>query len=98
MMHSNAGLSSPDPGSQHTREWTSDPAGERYFLTHGTCQATVWYSAMDHWTGFVSRPGASIGQHSFTTMQDAQAWCEARLTEVVAGRHRTTRSGVPPAR
>ena len=84
MMYSNARLPKADPGRQHAREWTSDPTGERYFLTHGTCHATVWYSAMDHWTAFVSRTGASIGQHSFTTVQDAQAWCEARLTEFAA--------------
>ena len=77
--------------------WTADDAaGQAYSLTHGTCHAKVWHSGIDHWSVFVSRPGVSIGQHSFTTVQDAQAWCEARLTELVADGHCAVGGGNRP--
>ena len=77
-------------------EWTNDNAGERYTASQGTCAAKVWYSAVDHWSGSVSRAGASIGQHHFSTLQDAQAWCEARLMEFAADGHCAADGGTPP--
>ena len=77
--------------------WTADDAaGQAYSLTHGTCHAKVWHSGIDNWTVFVSHPGVSIGQHSFTTLQDAQAWCEARLTELVADGQCAVHARTPP--
>ena len=79
-------------------DWTHDPAGQTYLLSQASCHAKVWCSTLDQWAASVSYLGVSIGQQGFRTARDAQAWCEARLTEFVAGGHRTTRSGVPPAR
>ena len=77
--------------------WTADAAaGQAYSLTHGTCHAKVWHSGIDQWAVFVSHPGVSIGQHSFTTLQDAQAWCEGRLREFVADGHCAADAGPSP--
>ncbi len=77
-------------------EWTSDNDAEIYTFTQGPCAAKVWYSAVDHWCGSVSRVGVSIGQRSFTTIQDAQAWCEAQLAAFVADGHCAADAGAPP--
>ena len=73
-------------------EWIGDDVAQVYTLTQGTCHAKVWYSVTDHWSAFVHHAGGSIGQHSFTTVQDAQAWCEAQLSVHIADGHCTTRS------
>ena len=77
-------------------EWTIDNAGERYTRMQGTCVAKVWYTAVDHWSGSVSRARASIGQHHFSTLQDAQSWCEARLREFIADGHCGVEARKPP--
>ncbi len=73
-------------------KWTGDETTAIYTFTQGTCHAKVWYSPIDHWCAFISRAGSSIGQHSFTTVQDAQAWCEAQLSVHIADGRCTTSS------
>ena len=65
-------------------EWTSDTTGQRYTITQGRCQGTVWQDATRHWTAIVNANGLALGQNSFTAVEDAQAWCEAQLADLTA--------------
>ena len=64
-------------------DWTGPDSALTYTLTQGTCQAKVWYSAVDGWVASVTRGTTTIGQLNFTTLQDAQAWCETQVTKLV---------------
>ena len=77
-------------------DWRSDAAGAIYTLTQGTCLAKVWYSTANHWSGSVRRGGVSLGQHHCRTLQDAQAWCAARLAAFIADGHCGADAGMPP--
>jgi hypothetical protein len=64
-------------------DWTGPDSALTYTLTQGTCQAKVWYSAADGWVASVTRGTTTIGQLNFTTIQDAQAWCETQFTKLI---------------
>ena len=64
--------------------WRSDDVGQTYTLTLGACHAKVSGSASAGWAAFISHTRASIGQHSFTTREHAQAWCEQHLLDLIA--------------
>ncbi len=65
-------------------EWTSDTTGRRYTTTQGSCQGTVWQNTTGQWTATVHSTGLDVGQRSCAALADAQAWCEAQITALVA--------------
>jgi hypothetical protein len=64
-------------------EWTSDN-GQTYTAEQDSCQVRVWYSTVGEWKAFVRWAGSTARYASFTTREDAQAWCEAQLVELAA--------------
>ena len=65
-------------------EWTSDTGGQTYTTKQESCQALVWRTMSREWNVLVSGEGSAVGHETFTTLEDAQAWCEAQLAELAA--------------
>ena len=67
-----------------TMEWNSDNPGQRYTTTKGRYEATVGQTEAGHWRARICCVGAVELQDTFNTLEDAWAWCEARLAELAA--------------
>ena len=65
-------------------EWTSDNGSQRYTTRHGSCHAAVWQHPDGDWSALISRDGHAVDQKWFPALEDAWAWCEARLAELAA--------------
>ena len=64
-------------------EWTSAAASEMYSTTQGSCQGLVWQESTGGWKAMVSRQGVAVRTDRFTTLEEAWAWCEAQLNDLV---------------
>ncbi len=60
-------------------EWTQE--SERIFtLIADDYQCKVWWVELwDLWVGMVSQGGMTTASYNFTTLPEAQAWCEQQL-------------------
>ena len=65
-------------------DWMADDAGERYSASQSTCQGHVWREVTGDWAALISHEGHTVDQNWFAVVEDAQAWCEARLAELAA--------------
>jgi hypothetical protein len=63
-------------------EWTSDNGNQHYTTTQGSCQCVVWHHPDGDWAALISRDGHAVDQNWFPALEDAWAWCEARLAEL----------------
>ena len=59
--------------------WTHDVAGRTYSCTKDGYQAIVWRTSTGEWRALLSHHQRTIAHVQYMTLQDAQAWCEARL-------------------
>ncbi len=48
-----------------------------------SCQGLVWRTRSGEWRALVSWEGSAARHASFTTLEDAQAWCEAQIAELI---------------
>jgi hypothetical protein len=61
--------------------WHDDPADQAATLIQGDARCRVWRTAADTWAALISVRGDATAAYSFTTREEAQAWCEAQLAE-----------------
>ena len=67
--------------------WTSDNGGQTYTAQQDSCEGLVWRTTSGEWRALVSWAGSAVGHATFTTLEDAQAWCEAHVADLsVIGR------------
>jgi hypothetical protein len=68
--------------------WGYDPLTKAYSLLTGLFRCTVRHTAAGQWLAVISCQGHGTDGYSFDTLQEAQAWCEARVTELAARKRR----------
>ncbi len=68
--------------------WEYDPLTKTSSLVRGRYRCTVRHTATGHWLAVISHDGHGADAYSFDTQADAQAWCEARVTELTASKRR----------
>ena len=68
--------------------WEYDPTTQAYSLVRGSYRCTVRRTAAGQWLAVLSHAGHGADAYSFDTQAAAQAWCEARLTELMASKRR----------
>ena len=69
-------------------EWVYDPRTRAYRLVSGRYRCTVRRTAAGQWLAVISHAGQGADAYSFDTPAEAQAWCEARVTELTASKQR----------
>ncbi len=60
--------------------WESDPNGEAYTLVRDDIRGRVW-RRKEAWEAVISQHGGFLSAGDFRTADEAQAWCEERITE-----------------
>ena len=68
--------------------WEYDSVTTAYSLVSGSYRCTVRHTAAGQWLAVISHAGQGADAYSFDTQTEAQAWCEARVTELAASRRR----------
>ena len=64
-----------------TPRWEPDPSGEAYTLSSGAFRCRVWFTSLNTWAAAHMYHGTSSASYSFTTVEDAQAWCEQQVAK-----------------
>jgi hypothetical protein len=64
--------------------WDYDARTQAYRLVRGSYRCTVRHTAAGQWLAVISGQGQGADASSFDTPAEAQAWCEARVTELTA--------------
>ena len=68
--------------------WEYDASTQAYRLVSGSYRCTVRRTAVGPWLAVISWQGQGADAYSFDTLDEAQAWCETRVTELAASRRR----------
>ena len=68
--------------------WEYDPITKAYSLITGIFRCTVRHTTAGQWLAVLSQEGHGAAAYSFDTQADAQAWCEARVTEPMTSKRR----------
>ncbi len=68
--------------------WEYDARTQAYRLVSGWYRCTVRRTTSGSWLAVISWQGQGTDAYSFATPADAQAWCEARLSERTAHKRR----------
>ncbi len=61
--------------------WVYDPQTKTYALLNGLYRCTVRHTAAREWLAVISIQGHGADAYSFDTQAEAQAGCEARVSE-----------------
>ncbi len=61
--------------------WTHDADDNAYTLISGNVRCRVWYTLLDTWAAACMHHGTSSAAYSFTTAEEAKAWCEQQVTK-----------------
>ena len=69
-------------------EWVYDPRTQASSLVAGPYRCTVRRTIAGQWSAVISAQGQGTDAYSFDTQAEAQAWCEARVTELTARKRR----------
>ncbi len=64
--------------------WVYDPPTQAYRLIAGRYRCAVRRMTAGQWVAVVSHQGQGADAYRFDTQAEAQAWCEARLAELMA--------------
>ncbi len=64
-------------------EWTGDATGRQYMLIQGAYSGLVWRTSTGEWNALLSANGPALYHTRCGRLQEAQAWMEARLRELV---------------
>ena len=67
-----------------TPQWVPDPGSQAYTLINGDFRCRVW-PAFVTWSALVRHRGVTTTALDFNTIDEACAWCEARVAERQAG-------------
>ena len=62
-------------------EWQTDSTLQVDTTGVGSCEGVVKQTSGTVWTAFVSRSGNQIAHDSFSSLEDARAWCEMHLKQ-----------------
>ena len=62
-------------------EWQTDVTLQLHSVGVGSCEGVVKQTSGAVWTAFVSRRGNQTAHDSFSSLEDAQAWCEMHLKQ-----------------
>jgi hypothetical protein len=65
-------------------EWTFGPATKAYTAELGGGHARVWRAPAGTWSARVTIHRYEQWRHGFHALEEAQAWCEAQLNQLVA--------------
>ena len=68
--------------------WEYDPTTKAYSLVSGIYRCTVRHTAAGQWLAVLSHAGHGADAYSFDTQAEAQAWCEARVAELMVSKRR----------
>ncbi len=63
-------------------EWSSAEDSQTYTTVHSDHRAMVWRHEGGRWTALVTKAGREAGHKHFAKLEDAWAWCEARIAEL----------------
>jgi hypothetical protein len=66
-------------------DWHDDLAAQISTLITEDARCHVWYTSHATWAAEVSRTDGETDVHHLATLNDAKAWCEARVTEARTG-------------
>ena len=69
-------------------EWVYDPITQASSLVSGHYRCTVRRTGTGQWMAVISWQGQGADAYSFDTQAEAQAWCEARVTELTLSKRR----------
>ncbi len=61
--------------------WTHDTPDNAYTLISGEFRCRVWFTSLNTWAAAHMYHGTSSASYSFTTVEDAQAWCEQQVAK-----------------
>ena len=77
------------PQRNETRmRWTLDATGLTYICTLGSDQALIWRTFTGAFVALICQDHVAIGHEQCRTLEEAQAWCEARLAELTTRKRR----------
>ncbi len=62
-------------------DWTYDATDNAYTLLRGDARCRVWYTSLENWAAACMHRGTSSAAYNFTTVEDAKAWCGARVMQ-----------------
>ena len=68
--------------------WEYDPITQAYNLVSGSYRCTVRHTGAGQWSAVISAQGHGADAYSFDTQAEAQAWCEARVAELMVSKRR----------
>jgi hypothetical protein len=68
--------------------WEYDPLTQASSLVSGIYRCTVRHTGAGQWSAVMSAQGQGADAYSFDTQAAAQAWCEARVAELMASKRR----------
>ena len=77
-----------EDGGTQDMEWVYDPITQASSLVSGIYRCTVRRTTAGQWSAVISAQGQGTDAYSFDTLAEAQAWCEARVTELTARKRR----------
>ncbi len=69
--------------------WTSDVTERQYTLLQGSYCGLVWRASTGEWNALLSANGQAVYHTRCGRLQEAQAWMEARLRELLQERQQT---------
>ena len=90
----------PDEMTSDVIDWRHSATGQTYVLQAAPYRCLVWHTLRGTWGAVVTGHGPALAAYTFSSPEEAQTWCEARVAapgDPSPGAAAETATSTPPA-